>query len=127
MTALELLSIVFGLVSGYWIISLLTGGKVPTRRHNRPRHERGNEEAKEHSVPPPASSPDESTAWHTVLNVSCTASVDEIKLAYQRAIRQYHPDKVETLGEEVKALCAQKSVLINFAYSEALRAKGISS
>ena len=61
--------------------------------------------------------------WHRVLNINPNASLDEIRAAYQSLISQYHPDKVATLGAEVRALAERKSKEITAAYQEALRLK----
>jgi DnaJ like chaperone protein len=61
--------------------------------------------------------------WHRVLNINPSASLDEIRAAYQSLISQYHPDKVATLGAEVRALAERKSKEITAAYQEALRLK----
>ena len=61
--------------------------------------------------------------WHRVLNINPNASLDEIRAAYQSLISQYHPDKVATLGAELRALAERKSKEITAAYQEALRLK----
>lgn len=55
---------------------------------------------------------------YRVLGVSPGASKDEIKKAYHQALIQYHPDKVEHLGVELKRLAAEKTHSINKAYRE---------
>ncbi len=40
----------------------------------------------------------------------------EIKKKYKQIIRQYHPDRVAHLGQELKGLAAQKTTEINAAY-----------
>ncbi|WP_083823003.1 J domain-containing protein [Actimicrobium sp. CCI2.3] len=59
-----------------------------------------------------------------MLSVSRSASLDEVKTAYRSLIRQYHPDKVATLGQELRELAERKSKVINQAYSDALLAVG---
>jgi uncharacterized membrane-anchored protein len=57
--------------------------------------------------------------WWEVLGVSASATDDEISSAYKQAIRQYHPDKVATLGPEIRAVAETKSKEINEAYRAA--------
>lgn len=57
-----------------------------------------------------------------VLGVPPGAAPEEIKAAYQRLVRQYHPDKVAELGAELQALAEEKTKELNRAY-EQLRTK----
>lgn len=66
----------------------------------------------------------ESAQWFDVLGVSQNASVGEIKSAYRRRISEYHPDKVATLGTELRELAEKKSRTINEAYRVALLLRG---
>ena len=60
------------------------------------------------------------------LNIVPTASADEIKRAFRREIAKYHPDKVQHLGQEFKAIAAEKTAHLMVAYQtlndESLRA-----
>jgi DnaJ like chaperone protein len=47
-----------------------------------------------------------------------------VQTAYRSLIRQYHPDKVANLGEELRELAEVKSKAINKAYNDALAAVG---
>lgn len=51
-----------------------------------------------------------------VLKIHPDASVDNIKNAYKQRIKEYHPDLVENLGEELRQLAKKKSQQINEAY-----------
>ncbi len=62
--------------------------------------------------------------WNVVLEVSADASIDEIKNAYRRRINSYHPDKVATLGKEIREVAERKSKEINAAYNAAMRQRG---
>jgi preprotein translocase subunit Sec63 len=55
-------------------------------------------------------------APHDVLGVSAGASEDEIRRAYQRLVRQYHPDRVATMAPELRALAEQRTKEINRAF-----------
>ncbi len=59
-----------------------------------------------------------------VLKIHRDASVDEIKNAYKQRIKEYHPDLVENLGEELRQLAKQKSQQINEAYKFIKKIKG---
>jgi DnaJ like chaperone protein len=55
---------------------------------------------------------------YAVLGISRTASQEEIKKAYRKLVRQYHPDKVAHLGDEFKALAEERFKQIQQAYQE---------
>jgi DnaJ like chaperone protein len=61
--------------------------------------------------------------WHEVLGVSTKASMQDIKTAYRRLITQYHPDRVEGLGPELRELATVRAQEINAAYQAAIRAR----
>jgi DnaJ-domain-containing protein 1 len=107
MTLNEIAVILFGLFAGYWVVSklLFRAPKPPPQ------------------VSPPAPL-DSQPRWHDILQVSPSASGPEIRDAYKRMISKYHPDKVDSLGQELKDLAGQKSQEINAAYQEGMRARG---
>lgn len=59
-----------------------------------------------------------------VLGISESASTDEIKSAYKIKIKEYHPDKVSTLGKELQELAKTKTQVINSAYEFLKKEKG---
>ncbi len=61
--------------------------------------------------------------YYDVIGVESNASPDDVKRAYRKRIREYHPDKVANLGEELKQLAEKKTRLINEAYN-ALKQQG---
>jgi DnaJ-class molecular chaperone len=61
--------------------------------------------------------------WFEVLGVAPTASTDEIKAAYRKRVRQYHPDRVEGMGFELRQIAEQKMKQLNAAYDRALRGR----
>ena len=72
------------------------------------------------SPPQPASAP----GWTRVLELPPDASLDEIREAYRRLMSQYHPDKVASLGRELRELADAKSKDISAAYQQALAERG---
>jgi DnaJ like chaperone protein len=55
---------------------------------------------------------------HELLGVEPGASQQEIRRAYQQRIREYHPDKVANLAEELRELAEMRTKEINAAYQE---------
>ena len=55
---------------------------------------------------------------YEVLGVPKKASPDEIKSAYRKLAAQYHPDKVNHLGDEFRVLAEQRFKEIQKAYQE---------
>ena len=62
---------------------------------------------------------------YKVLGVSPDASDDEVKKAYRKMALQYHPDKVSTLGDDVKAAAEKKFKEINAAKELIWAARGL--
>jgi len=64
-----------------------------------------------------------SGAWdpYKILGIERRASQEEIKQAYRQLAGKYHPDKVEHLGEEFKALAESRFKTIQRAYHELKR------
>jgi DnaJ-domain-containing protein 1 len=109
MTRTEIAVVLFGLFAGYWAVSKLF---FPSRPANPL------------SNSPPGATP-APPAWHEILQVPPDAGADAIRDAYKRLISKYHPDKVESLGEELKTLAATKSRDITLAYRDGMRARGV--
>lgn len=116
MSTTEILVIAFGSFLGYWIVSKLFTSKA----NGKPK----NSEDTYADSSTQGHQQERAPEWFDVLKVSRNASSEEIQAAYKSLIRQYHPDKVATLGEELKALAEEKSKEINAAYQAGLRARG---
>ncbi|MEO8460583.1 MAG: J domain-containing protein [Dokdonella sp.] len=117
--------IVACLVAGYWIVSKIIDSA-------RDRTEiKGDPDQRSNTGEPPvwedarSRSSGREPRWHEVLDVPPTADSDEIRRAYKSQIGQYHPDKVASLGPDLRALAELKSTQINKAYSDALRQRGL--
>lgn len=65
----------------------------------------------------PASEQQRSTpSPQEILGVADTASLEEIEKAYRSLASQYHPDKVEHLGPELRAVAHEKMIQLTAAY-----------
>ena len=63
-----------------------------------------------------------------ILGLESTATPDEVRSAYKKKIREYHPDRLSGtgLGEKFEKLANEESKAINTAYST-LKSKGLAS
>jgi preprotein translocase subunit Sec63 len=55
---------------------------------------------------------------YKILGVRPGASQEEIKKAYYELVKQYHPDRVNSLGPELQALAREKTTQLNRAYEQ---------
>jgi DnaJ-domain-containing protein 1 len=88
-------------------------------------------------LPPPGTPPDNDENarrsvdpvsrrnWWDVLGVAETAPLQDIRRTFREKISEYHPDKVASLGAEIRELAERKCKEINLAYRDALRANGV--
>jgi hypothetical protein len=53
---------------------------------------------------------------HDILGVARGASPERIRSAYQRLVKEYHPDRAATLAPEIRALAEKRTREINRAY-----------
>lgn len=67
-----------------------------------------------------AGQPEDAKAFdaYEVLGITPSASSDAIKAAYRTRMKEYHPDKVAHLGEELQNLALEKSRDIQRAYRQ---------
>ena len=110
MSTAELLTVVFGLLLGYGIISRWMGQRRSSAG------DAGNGEG-------PG---DPRREWirahcHEILGVSPDAPFEAIYSAYRFKVQQYHPDRTEGLGPELRSLAARKIEELNAAYAWAMR------
>ena len=125
MTAVELMVIAVGAPAGYWLVSFLAGGK---KTSGQPPAEMGDarqqQEASQSAGETGEPAIQAMAEWHEVLRVEPQASAADIRDAYKRMLSQYHPDKVASLGTELRELASRKSQEITQAYRAAMTERG---
>ena len=62
---------------------------------------------------------------YSVLEISPSATDDEVKAAYRRMAMKHHPDKVATLGPEVQKAAQEKFQKIQAAYETIKKQRGM--
>jgi len=105
--------------AGFWLVSRLMAAN-----DTRPFRDamRGPQDEDSPSSAPPG--PDDRVTlenWHIVLGVARNADKDAVRAAYKLQMSRYHPDKVQQLGEEIRAVANRKARQINAAYDLAVR------
>ncbi|WNW00904.1 TerB family tellurite resistance protein [Tenacibaculum sp. HL-MS23] len=69
---------------------------------------------------------DETDGAYKILEITKEATNDELKKAYRKMAKKYHPDKLEGLGEEHKEGANEKFQKIQAAYEQIKNERGIS-
>lgn len=67
----------------------------------------------------------ESDSAYKMLEITKQASDDEVKKAYRKMAKKYHPDKLQNLGEEHKNGANEKFQKIQAAYEQIKKERGI--
>ncbi len=68
----------------------------------------------------------DNTEWaYQVLEISRSATNDEVKKAYRHMALKYHPDKVSQLGEDVQRAANEKIQKVNEAYNLIKKERGM--
>lgn len=62
---------------------------------------------------------------YAVLGISRNATDEEVRKAYRKMALQYHPDRVATLGEDMKAAAQKKFQEINNAKERIYKSRGL--
>lgn len=62
---------------------------------------------------------------YKILEISSSASDEEVKKAYRRLAKEHHPDKVAHLGEEMRKAAEEKFTKLNQAYERIKEARGM--
>jgi DnaJ-domain-containing protein 1 len=96
------------------------GEHLRQAEHERWRHAEQEREAEKHyQGQAEQAEQSEESDWGTVLEVSPDTDADEIRRAYRRKIRQYHPDRVSGVAPEFLELAERRTKALNAAYSQA--------
>jgi len=69
---------------------------------------------------------DDLESAYKVLEISPSATDDEVKAAYRKLALKHHPDRVSTLGEDVRKAAEKKFQEINDAKERIYKARGLS-
>lgn len=71
------------------------------------------------------SSADELARAYKVLGITPSSTDDEVKKAYRKMALKHHPDRVATLGDDVKKAAEQKFKEINEAKEKIFKSRGL--
>jgi len=66
----------------------------------------------------------ETDKFYKILEVSPTATNEEIKKAYRNMALKFHPDKVQHLGDDIRKVAEEKFKLVNEAYEMIKKERG---
>ena len=58
--------------------------------------------------------------WFTVLGLSSSATIEEVKLAYKRLVKQNHPDRVHDMSPAFRRLAEAETKKLNAAFRQAV-------
>jgi DnaJ-domain-containing protein 1 len=118
----EIVIIAIGLVAGYILVSKFMGNNDSSKKEhtNNSGFDNSGYDHK-HGENNSAKSGASNLLWYEILGVDKNASIVDVKKAYRQKMFEYHPDKVASLGKELRELAEQKTKEINSAYAEALK------
>lgn len=60
-----------------------------------------------------------------ILEIPINADLETIQNSYRRLVKEYHPDKVNNMGKEIRQLAQKKTIEINQAYEYIKNIKNI--
>jgi hypothetical protein len=109
MTLVEFVTLVAGGVLGFGVVY-----RVMTPAPPPPASPAGRA-----APPPPAASDAAAPHWSQVLEVARDAPLATVREAYKRQMSLYHPDKVASLGPDLRELAEEKSKAIAAAWQQA--------
>jgi DnaJ like chaperone protein len=117
MSATEIIVGIGCLALGYWLVSVFLPHATKTGTDDPGTRAEDGEQASTRSTG--------QKHWSDVLGVAPDAGRDTITAAYKRCIAQYHPDKVATMGPEIRDVAQRRSTEINAAYDEAMKQRSL--
>lgn len=131
MSGEEMLVIIGGLFLGYLIVTIImekkssTASQEPNESSSSFKRDTNSDKSThQHTYQQPFTKDEYiPTSWYRILEVPESATLPEITIQYKRKIREYHPDKVASLGKELRDLAEFKSKEINSAYKYAKNLK----
>ena len=121
MTLTQIVIILAGLFIGYRLVSYMLSpgtGNDDKPSRSSPDHRKAVDDGGGRSQ---AWAWRDASGWYQTLGVAESASREEIERAYRVQISQYHPDKVATLGEDIRRVAEARTKEINAAYEIAVR------
>ena len=62
---------------------------------------------------------------YVILEIEKTATNEELKAAYRKMVKKYHPDKLQHLGEEHVKGAEEKFKQVQKAYEQIQKERGI--
>lgn len=68
----------------------------------------------------------DSNSAYKILGIDKNATIEEIKKAYRKKAVEYHPDKVEHLGEDIRKGAEEKFKTLNQAYEQLKKERSFS-
>jgi uncharacterized membrane protein YkvA (DUF1232 family) len=107
-----------GWIDDFTVLGLAFWWASRLRKARQARSTGSSSSSREQTAPPEEEA--ESDPYQ-VLGVQPGASKEEIKAAYKKLAAQYHPDKVQHLGEEFQELAHRKFVAIQKAYDTLMK------
>ena len=102
----------------WWLQKKRRETAEPSHSQEEPSSSESRSESRSHEAKPKEEKRRKSP--HEVLGVPLSANEQEIEAAYKNLMKQYHPDRVHGLGEELQEVAQKKAKEINAAY-EALK------
>jgi DnaJ like chaperone protein len=63
--------------------------------------------------------------YYTILEIEESATHDEVKKAYRKMAKKYHPDKLIDMGEDIRKSAEEKFLKVQEAYDRICKERGI--
>ena len=115
MLSAQVVVVVFGLIVGYFVVAKL----IDAVEDQSPPNFRKEGESSGKAAGDGGQYDVDAKTWFEVLGVPESSCMDDIHTAYRKLMRQYHPDRVASLGVELRDLAEKKSKEVNAAYAAA--------